>query len=144
MKEKWDMWVPLSNKIKSLQNKRKKRIARERERLRVREKEFFFFFNFLSLLSSIYGNRIVGIRRGKKKSALLDEGYAWEPKSRDFAEFSIKNSKNLMFWFFSDLRLSDGQNWSEQETKLIHASRATCGYQNIGVSSNSTRYGFSI
>ena len=49
-----------------------------------------------------------------------------------------------MFWFFSDLWLSDGQNWLEQKVKLIHASRATRGYQNIGVSSNSTRYGFSI
>ena len=48
-----------------------------------------------------------------------------------------------MFWFFSDLRLSDDRNWSEQEAKLIHASRAMLGYQNIGVSSNSTRYGFS-
>ena len=47
-----------------------------------------------------------------------------------------------MFWFFSDLRLSDSQNWSEQKVKLIHASRATRGYQNIGVSSNFTRYGF--
>ena len=74
---------------------------------------YFYFIFFLSLLSSIYGNRTVGIRRGKKKSALLDEGYAWEPKTQDFAEFSIKNSENPMFWFFSDLRLSDGQNWSE-------------------------------
>ena len=48
-----------------------------------------------------------------------------------------------MFWFFSDLRLSDGQNWLEQEVKLIHVSRATRGYQNFGVSSNSMRYGFS-
>ena len=64
----------------------------------------------------------------------------WEPKTRDFAEFSIKNSKNPMFWFFSDLRLSEGQNWSEQEAKLIHASRAIRGYQNFGVSSNSMRY----
>ena len=60
------------------------------------------------LLSSIYENRTVGIHRGKKKSVLLDEGYAWEPKTRDFAEFLIKNSKNPMFWFFSNLRLSDG------------------------------------
>ena len=36
---------------------------------------FIFFIFFLSLLSSIYGNRTVGIRRGKKQSALLDEGY---------------------------------------------------------------------
>ena len=48
-----------------------------------------------------------------------------------------------MFWFFSDLRLSDGQNWLEQKVKFIHASLATRAYQNIGVSSNSTRYGFS-
>ena len=48
-----------------------------------------------------------------------------------------------MFLFFSDLRLSDGRNWSEQEAKLIHSSRATRGYQNIGFSSNSKRYGFS-
>ena len=83
---------------------------------------FILFFFLFSLLSSIYGNRTVGIRRGKKQSALLDEGYAWEQKTRDFAEFSIKNSKNPMFWFFSDLRLSDCQNWSEHEAKLIHAS----------------------
>ena len=83
-------------------------------------KKIIFFL--LSLLSSIYGNRTVGIRRGKNEKALLDEGYAWEPKIRDFAQFSIKNSENPMFWFFSDLRLSDGQNWSEHEAKLIHAS----------------------
>ena len=67
----------------------------------------------------------------------------WEPKTRDFTEFSIKNSKNPMFWFFLDLRLSHGQNWLEQDAKLIHASQATCGYQNLGVSSNSMMYGFS-
>ena len=46
----------------------------------------------------------------RKQSALFDEGYAWEQKTQDFAEFSIKNSENPMFWFFLDLRLSDGQN----------------------------------
>ena len=80
-----------------------------RERNCVREKYFFNFY-FLLLLSSIYGNRTVGIRRGKNEKALLDEGYAWEPKTRDFAEFSIKNFENPMFWFFSYLRLSDDQN----------------------------------
>ena len=65
-------------------------------------------------------------------------------KNTGFHRVFNKNSENLMFWFFSDLRLSDGQNWSEQKVKLIHASRATRGYQNIGVSSNSTRYGLSI
>ena len=56
------------------------------------------FFSFLlSLLSSIYENRTVRIRRGKDEKALLDEGYAWEQKTRDFAEFLIKNSENPMF-----------------------------------------------
>ena len=70
----------------------------------------FFLFFLLSLLSLIYGNRTVRIRRSKNEKALLEEGYAWEPKIQDFAEFSIKNSENPMFWFFSNLRLSDGQN----------------------------------
>ena len=39
-------------------------------------KIFIFFIFFLSLLFSIYGNRTVRIRRGKKQSALLNEGYA--------------------------------------------------------------------
>ena len=72
-------------------------------------REFLFFF-FSFLLSSVYGNRTVGIRRSKNEKALLDEGYAWKPKTQDFTEFSIKNSENPMFWFFSDLRLFDGQN----------------------------------
>ena len=61
---------------------------------------FFFIFSFLlSLLSSIYENRIVRIRRGKKQNAILNEGYAWEPKTRDFAEFLIKIRKILCFGF---------------------------------------------
>ena len=109
-------------------------------RERVRERDFFFFL--FSLLFLIYANRTVRIRRGKNEKNILDEGYAWEQKTRDFTEFSIKNSENPMFWFFSDIRFSDGHNWSEQKVKLIHASRATHGYQNIEVSSNSMRYGF--
>ena len=65
-------------------------------------------------------------------------------KNTRFRRVFNKNSKNPLFWFFLDLRLPAGQNWSEQKVKLIHTSRATHGYQNIGVSSNSTRYGFSI
>ena len=65
-------------------------------------------------------------------------------KNTGFRRVFNKNLENPLFWFCSDLRLSDGQNWSEQKVKLIHASRATHGYQNFGVSSNSTRYGFSI
>ena len=102
---------------------------------------FFYFFSSLASLFDIWKSDRQ-IRRGKKQSALLDEGYVWEQKIRDFVEFSIKNLENLMFWFFSDLRLSDSQNWSEQKVKLIHTSRATRGYQNIGDSSNSMRYGF--
>ena len=63
----------------------------------VRERIKFYFIYFLSFLSSIYGNRTVGIRRDKNEKALLDEGYAWEQKTRDFTEFSIKNLENPMF-----------------------------------------------
>ena len=63
-------------------------------------------------------------------------------KNIGFRRVFNKNSENSLFWFFSDLWFSAGQNWSEQKVKLIHASRATHKYQNIGVSSNSTRYGF--
>ena len=124
--------------IKKKNKKRRKRSRRGRKRF-----NFYFYFFSLSLLYSIYRNRTVRIRRGKKQSALLDEGYAWEPKTRDFAEFLIKTSENPMFWFFSDLRLSAGHNWSKQKVKLIHASRATHVYQNFGVSSNFIRYEFS-
>ena len=61
---------------------KKKKIKKEANSDRrgcVRKKKgeiFLFFFYFLSFLSSIYGNRTVEIRRGKKKSVLLDDGYA--------------------------------------------------------------------
>ena len=87
---------PTLNKIKkNNKNKRNGIAPREKER----EREFFFVFFLLSLLSSIYENRTVGIRRGKNEKALLDEGYAWKPKTRDFAEFSIKIKKILCFGF---------------------------------------------
>ena len=75
---------------------------------------FFFCFFFLSLLSSIYGNRTVRIHRGKKQSAILNEGYAWEQKTRDFAEFLIKIRKILCFGFstafcWSELVGAEGQ-----------------------------------
>ena len=59
----------------------------------------YFYIFFHSLLSSIYGNRTVRIRRGKKQSALLNESYAWEQKIRDFADFLIKIRKILCFGF---------------------------------------------
>ena len=70
------------------------------------------------------------------KSAIRDEGYAWVPKTRDFLENSGKNSKNPNFWFFSDLRRSNGQNFSDQELKLLYVTRATRGYRNHGISSD--------
>ena len=51
----------------------------------------------------------------------------------------VRSLEILSFDTISDLRRSDDQNWSDQKTKLIHASQATRGYQNHGVSSNSTR-----
>ena len=96
---------PTFKKSKVEKNKKKikiikgRRTERERER-NVRESFYLFIlFHFLSLLSSIYGNRTVRIRRGKKQSDLLNEGYAWEPKTRDFAEFLIKIWKILCFGF---------------------------------------------
>ena len=62
------------------------------------------------------------------KVHLLDEGYAWEPKTRDFVEISSKSSENPMVRFISDLRRSDGKNLSDQELKLLYAMRATHGY----------------
>ena len=57
--------------------KKRKRIRRREETDDVRGKVYFYFFSFrLSLFFLIYGNRIVGIRRGKKQSVVLDEGYA--------------------------------------------------------------------
>ena len=61
------------------------------------------------------------------KVYLLDEGYAWEPKTRNFVEISSRSSENPMFLFFSDLRCSEGHNWSDQELKLLYAMRATRG-----------------
>ena len=45
----------------------------------------------------------------------------------------------LHFVSFLDLRKSDRRFSSELKAKLIYATRATRGHQNLGVSSNSTR-----
>ena len=106
------MWVSLKKNKKNKRKNKKEADGDRRGCVRKKgERLLLLFFYFLSLLSSIYRNRTVEIRRGKKKSALLDEGYAWEPKTRDFTEFLIKNYENPIFWFFLDIRLSDGQNW---------------------------------
>ena len=80
--------------------KKKKKNNKKKRKSDGHSRSFdFFFFIFLSLLSSIYGNQTFRIRRGKKQSALLNKGYAWEPKTRDFAEFLIKSRKILCFDF---------------------------------------------
>ena len=81
-------------------NNKKNKINRSRK-LRRRDGSFLFlfYFIFLSLLSSIYRNRTVRIRRDKKQNDVLDEGYVWEQKTRDFAEFLIKIWKILCFDF---------------------------------------------
>ena len=69
---------------------------------------FLIFFSYLHLFirfTEIGPSEFVG---PKTKSALRDEGYAWVPKTRDFAENSGKSSKNPNFLFFSDLRHSNG------------------------------------
>ena len=45
----------------------------------------------------------------------------------------------LLFASFSDQRKSDRRLSSGLKAKLIYATRATRGHQNLGVSSNSTR-----
>ena len=45
----------------------------------------------------------------------------------------------FFFAFFSNLRKSDRRFSSGLKAKLIHAMRATRGYQNLGVSSNFMR-----
>ena len=42
----------------------------------------------------------------------------------------------LLFVSFSDLLKLDRRFSSRLKAKLIHATRATCGYQNLGVLSN--------
>ena len=50
-----------------------------------------------------------------------------------------KNIYIFLFISFSDLRKSDNRFSSGLKAKLIHATRATRGHQNLGVSSNSMR-----
>ena len=56
--------------------KKKEKKKEEKNEKQTGKGNIFIFIFFLSLLSSIYGNRTVRIRRGKKQSDVLDEGYA--------------------------------------------------------------------
>ena len=58
------------------------------------------------------------------------------------AESESEKRERFFYFFFAsfyDLQKSDRRFSFEQKAKSVHASRATCGYQNLGVSSNSTR-----
>ena len=80
----------------------------------VGRREIFYLFilslHFFFRFTKIGPLEFVGQRT---KVYLRDEGYAWVPETRDFTEDSGKSSKNPNFWFFSDLRLSNGQNFSD-------------------------------
>ena len=122
----------------------KKRIRKREEQTDRVKFYFYFFFLFFSRFSLRYTeigpSEFVGAKTKRLYSTRATRG---NQKHGISPNFQLKIRKILCFWFFSDLRPFDGQNWSEQKVKFIHASRATCGYQNIGVSSNSMRYGFS-
>ena len=62
----------------------------------------------------------------------------WE-KKREGNERREKRTKNGEKKKRSFSRHSDYRSSTVREEKSIHKSRATCGYQNLGVSSNSTR-----
>ena len=71
-------------------------------------------------------------KRKKKKS----QKTAWERRERlERILFFIF----LHFASFSDLWKSNRRFSLKQKAKLIHEARATRGYQNLGVSSNSTK-----
>ena len=117
------MWVQLKKKQKDKKKWAQTEAVREAE-----SKRDFFIFLFSSLGS------LFDIRKSDRRNSSGQE-------RKCSTHGNQKHGISLSFQL--DLRLSDGQNWSEHEVKLIHTSRATREYQKFGVSSNSTRYGFS-
>ena len=125
-------------------NNKKKNIKTLQRKKKKREEQSLFFFFFFSLTS------LFDLRKSDRQNSSGEEakcstqrGLRVGTKNTGFHRVFNKNSENSLFWFFSDLRLSAGQNWSEQKVKLIHVSRATHRHQNFGVWSNSIGYGFS-
>ena len=107
------MWVPLQKKKRP--NKKK---WKETDRRWVSSREFFFFFfsfYFSNLLSQIHGNMTVGIRRDKHEKVLYatraTRGYQ---KHGISLRIQVNIRKILNFLFFSDLRYSSGQHFSDQ------------------------------
>ena len=74
-----------------------------------------------------------GIKKKTKKKGKL------ENEEREACTENFYFLFFLLFASFSDLRKSDSRFSSRLKAKLIHALRATRGYQNLGVSSNFTR-----
>ena len=74
----------------------------------MRDRIFIFFFSLASLFDIRKSDRQNS--SGQEEKYSTRRGLRLGTKTRDFAEFSIKNLENPIFWFFSNLRLSDGQN----------------------------------
>ena len=127
-----------------IKEKKKKKRNKKRRRSSRRTEVYFFIFYFFFSLTSLFDIWELDRQNssGKEAKCSTQRGLRVGTKNTRFRRVFNKNSENPMFWFFLDLRLSDGQNWSEQKVKLIHASRVTHGHQNFGVWSNSIRYGF--
>ena len=60
----------------------------------------FLFLIFFLRFTEFRPSDFVG---SNTKSALLDEGYAWEPKTRDFTKNSGKNLKKILVFSFSQI-----------------------------------------
>ena len=79
-------------------------------------------------------------REQTKRGSLVDKGGKKSKKrkgetNRRGRERETKKGSTSLY----DLRKSDCRFSSKQKVKSVHASRATRGYQNLGVSSNSKR-----
>ena len=59
-----------------------------------------------------------------------------ESERREREKRRVERETSLSYLWKSDRRFL-----SEQKAKSVHATRATRGYQNLGVSSSSTRWG---
>ena len=80
------------NKKKQKLIKRKPLNQFRRKKVRPRERILSFYSYFLLFIrfTEFRPSEFVG---SNTKSALRDEGYAWDPKTRDFTENSGKNSE---------------------------------------------------
>ena len=82
--ERWTYGKKMIKSKKGKKKEKKKDNRRgEREKIGEREKKSFFFS---SLISKIYGNRIVGFHRSKRQVGPRIESYAWVPKSWSFVK----------------------------------------------------------